>query len=179
MLKKSLITLSSILFATTASAQSDIYGRCAEAIDAENVELVVELANTMQRFNQHPARKIEAAEACVSEARGAPVRFDRATGDFIDQGEYEVMIEANEANRLAQEATQEAAQSQRMQARALVQSRRETNQQLIALGIYNSCTELFNGDQISAMTNEACLNSFRANGHPNHPSLWLYQADQN
>ena len=43
------------------------------------------------------------------------------------------------------------------------------NEQTVSDGVYLSCQELYRQNQMSAMTNQSCIDAFRVNGHPSLP----------
>lgn len=43
------------------------------------------------------------------------------------------------------------------------------NQETVANKVYTACLELHDKSEVSAMTNQSCIETFRANGHPSLP----------
>lgn len=155
-----------VLLCGPVLGQASIYDRCITAIGAGDLDIVSELAATIQRFNAIPANELDRATQCVSQAMNELMRFDAASGNFISAEVYDEELnkrrEAYEA-RIVEQERRRAAQLERQM---LVEIRQEINRSLIAADIFEACTDLYAVDKSRAVLNSLCVDSFNVNGHP-------------
>jgi len=161
-----LVFILSFIACSKAYAQESIYDRCAAAVEQGNAELVAELATSIRRFNSHPIQQLELAELCVSFAEEKQVSFDSGTGRFVDAAQLEQQRqsqgEAYEQRRIAEEERRLAREARE----AAVAAAAILNEFLVTGGVYLACLALYDRDEVMAMTNTNCIQSFRAYGHP-------------
>ena len=162
-----ILTFVLLVLSGQALAQESIYDRCVAAVDDENLPKTKELAATIKRFSNYSARDLPKAEKCISYAEGTDLMFDYKSQKFQPKGQVlekrENTAKAYQDKVKAEQALKEIERKRREALRKLG----ELNKTRISEGVYNACVALFNQDEISAMTNDTCIKSFSANGHPN------------
>ena len=160
------------------SAKADIFADCAAAIEQGDAETIRSLSERMQRFNTIDVRNWKLAEKCVSAALESPYRYIPTSGTFVEEKQYQAEIERQESEKAAKMEAARKREAERMaqlqaeaELKAKLRMRAEAienlNRRLIAEDIQSVCKELYSQDLASAMTNAVCVDSFRANGHPN------------
>jgi hypothetical protein len=163
------------------SANAGVFEDCQTAVESGDAATAKQLSEVIARFNTVPSPTDQVLGAdCFTFALGEPYVFSILLGAFVPGGaEAAILLEkqkelaaqqeeeerrAKEEERIAKEQ-QELAQ-QRAKIAAEEERVREERERLVMLAAYAACLELFERDQVSALTNERCLQFFLVNALP-------------
>lgn len=140
----------------TSDVLSDLADQCLAAVAAGDTSAFQEVAEAIKlRQDVFNTDARERAEACLSEGYGEPWEYWFGSSSFEPTAAIEARIEAhNDAKAAARQA----------EAKAVADEAENTEK--IATLVYLSCSNLFAQDQIAAMTNQLCVDTFLANGLP-------------
>lgn len=146
-----------------AWALEDIAERCESALssgDRAAFEAVVDAIRPRKDVFDIDARK--RVEACLSQGFGEPWEYSFPDRAWLSVAEAQGRLADREAaeDAAAQKEAESAAEAARQE------RMREENAQRVAELVYTSCVVLLDRDEIAAMTNQVCVESFLANGLP-------------
>lgn len=140
----------------------DIYERCSAAREAGDTDTVVDLAETIQRFTTHPAVRERSAELCVTAAKGYRVQLDLATGAFLNDTQYEALLE----ERTVEAETKSAGAPQAIINATTAVAAKEASRLAVMKHTVDACRELYDRDWVQAMTSNVCQPVFMELGLP-------------
>lgn len=156
---------------TASPEQHELAQRCLSALEAGDnttAKIAAEQIEQWRALFDMPLRR--AATKCLSEFHGEPWAYFDALGRF--SSEERAKAETEEAKQRADRmAAIETLKTRiRLEMEAARASYDQENAQAVLLGTYEACEQLFESSQQAAMTNELCVSSFRAFGHPDMPT---------
>lgn len=140
----------------SADVLSDLADECQAALskgDSAAFHQVAEAIKLRQDVFNTDAR--ERAEACLSEGYGEPWEYWFGSSSFEPTAAIEARIKAHSDAKAAAR-----------QAEAKAVADEAENAERVATLVYLSCSNLFAQDQVAAMTNQLCVDTFLANGLP-------------
>lgn len=146
-----------------AAALEAVAERCEAALasgDPTDFEAVVDAIRLRKDVFDIDARK--RVEACLSEGFGEPWEYSFPESEWLSVAE----AKARAADREAAKAAAAQALADADAAAAQAAADRQVNAERVATLVYLSCTDLLARDQVAAMTNPVCVDSFLANGLP-------------
>lgn len=147
----------------SSDALSDLADRCLAEVAAGNIPAFEETAEAIKKrkdvFNTD-AR--ERAEDCLSQGYGEPWEYWFPSSSFEPTAAIAARIRAVEEAK----AAERAAEAQAAIDAAKAEVERSGNAAKVAQLVYASCTTLLRDDEVAAMTNQLCVESFLSNGLP-------------
>ena len=173
--------------ALVSSASADIYSDCEDALSRGDDAAVQEMVSRIRTFGYVPVRRQTAANICVSEGMGREMVFQLGLGQFIPLEEYEEIRSQEAAAQAAREEEAAALQAIEEDRAKAVNARicelqevlAETDQTLqqaeaarqdrridTLAATIQECSEWFNNDPRSALTNDICNSIFVSGGLP-------------
>lgn len=146
-----------------AASLGELVDRCeAAAKSGDQVEFGSVEGEVRALRNVFDTARIAALEECLTDGSGETWFYHPPSAKFMTQTEYEVSYRiAEEAKRRTADAEAKA----RAEARDLAKSKADNASRVAAL-VYASCNTLFRSDQVAAMTNQLCVESFLTSGLP-------------
>lgn len=157
--------------ATASPEQHEVVQKCLLAIEAgdmSSAQIATEQIEQWRALFDMPLRR--AAAKCLSEFHGEPWAYFDALGRFSSEERAKTEAE-NAKQRAARMAALDTLKNRiRLEMEAARAAFDQENAEAILLGTYKACEQLFDTSQQTAMTNELCVSSFRAFGHPDMPS---------
>ncbi|MBF9058163.1 hypothetical protein HKCCSP123_03115 [Rhodobacterales bacterium HKCCSP123] len=165
------VAMTCALLPVVAHAQSPFrtVSACLEALDGGDAEAAQRMANEILTWDNVISVVERDAEQCLTAVFGEEYRFVSSLG-FATEAEIDEFQVEQEALRAEQEIRQSEA-ALRGLLRSLNALYEGTNENLVATSVYEACLNLSEIDPDRAFTNDACINSFRQNGHPELPSF--------
>lgn len=146
-----------------AQSLKDLADQCDMAVSSENKSAFSEISGKLKKrqdvFDTAVRTRIE---DCLSIGYGEPWEYDWPSGSFMSSSAVAAKLQAakDEKARKARAATAAA------KAEADLQAAKDRNAARVAQLVYSSCATLLLDDQVAAMTNQLCVESFLANGLP-------------
>lgn len=142
---------------------SDLADQCMTAIEAGDTSAFEVAAEAIKKrsdvFNTEARKK---AEACLSQGYGEIWVYDFPASRFMTSQKVLEGLAAANAAKLAK-AMEEV---ERELAAADLAHRKAENAERVATLVYGACTTLLARDEVEAMTNQLCVDSFLTNGLP-------------
>jgi hypothetical protein len=159
-----IVALSVLPCIASADVLSDLADQCMSAVEAGDDAAFSETAEAIKKrkdvFNTEAREK---AEECLGLGYGEPWMYHFPTSRFMSVAQYDASFKiAEEAKRRTAESEEQAAAKAAEQKAAKAE-----NAERVATMVYVACTTLLARDQVAAMTNQLCVESFLANGLPN------------
>lgn len=154
--KLSIVLVLCILPGNPASALTDIAEQCEAALasgDLAEMEAVLEAVRPRRDVNEIAPRK--RVEVCLSEAFGEPWEYSFPEREWLPVSEAEARLEARRDAKRAEKRSAAKTEADRLE-----------NIDRVATLVYASCSTLFARDQVAAMTNQLCVETFLDNGLP-------------
>jgi hypothetical protein len=147
----------------SADVLSELADQCMASVEAGDEAAFAEAAEAIKKrkdvFNTEAREK---AEKCLGLGYGEPWMYHFPTSRFMSVAQYDVTFKiAEEAKRRTAESDEQAAATAAQQKAAKAE-----NAERVATMVYVACTTLLARDQVTAMTNQLCVESFLANGLP-------------
>lgn len=145
-----------LLLCGPASALEALADRCDAALEADDraaFDAVVEAVRPRKDVFDIEVRK--RVEACLSRGLGEPWEYSFPESAWLPVAEAQAR----------QKARGDAARAEALSA-ADAEARRMENIKRVATMIYQSCSALLSRDQVAAMTNQLCVDTFLENGLP-------------
>jgi hypothetical protein len=155
----SLFLPSALLAETMATLAAD----CMLAVEAGDDDAFTTKAAAMQqRKDTFDTMAMAMAEQCLSQGYGEPWIYYSPAGAFMSVADREARLQAGA------DARQRAAKAEatRLEDAAFSEAARKANSERVSAMVYTSCAILLSRDQIGAMTNAICVESFLTNGLP-------------
>lgn len=158
--------LASALFvpmAAAGSALGDLADTCMAAIEANDGAAFQTAAEAlMHRKDVFDTDALRKAEKCLSLGFGEPWEYWFPADEFQSRAAIDARIAAtaDAKNRKVQEEADAKANAERLAAE------RQANAERVANMVYVACSITLKRDQVAAMTNSVCVESFLANGLP-------------
>lgn len=153
------VAVAGLLLAGLASpshALNDLAERCEEALQSGDriafEEVVTALRPRKDVFATAARKRVE---KCLSEGFGEPWAYSFPDSAWLSVSEAEARMTARQEANLAQERAKDYDEAQR-----------KANVERVWMMVYASCSTLLERDQVAAMTNALCVNSFLENGLP-------------
>lgn len=162
MTRLAITSVAALLAMATSAWADDIYDRCSAARNSGDTETVAQLAETLERFTTHPAARERTAELCVTAAKGYRVHLDLASGKFLNDEEYEALLEKRQRESTA---TKVAAQDLR-ELEATIREHKDAARMTVMRRTVDACRELYSRDWVVAMTSDVCQPIFMELGLP-------------
>lgn len=156
---RSAILVSFLLtFSMSAEAEglNDIAEKCESALssgDPAAMEAVLEAVRPRRDVNEVASRK--RVEACLSKGFGEPWEYSFPEREWLSVADAQARLQAKRDAKANEE-----------RAKAQSEADRAANASRVAELVYSSCTALFRRDQVAAMTNELCVETFLRVGLP-------------
>lgn len=129
-------------------------------------EAAAELLTWRSVFNM-PVRQI--GVECLTIGYGEPWAYADELGRFasvVEREQQRVEREKRQAEREAENREAAAAVARQRAAEDAARAERNQAREDVAGAVYIACAKLFARDEISALTNQVCVDSFFANGLP-------------
>ena len=175
------LTMMTAVIPTASEAspeQHALVQQCILALEANDAPAAKSAAEEIKQWRalfDMPLRR--EATKCLSAVYGEPWAYFDALGRFAS--EKNATAERAEAELRADrmEAVQSLKERIRSEMAASVAAYDQKNAETVFLGTHLACQQLFESSEQAAMTNEACISSFRAFGHPDMPSKPVFTAD--
>lgn len=147
----------------TADVLSDLADQCSAALLAGDDASFQAAADAIRdQKNVFNTVAIKQAEKCLSEGFGEPWEYWFPDSEFVSSAEVFSRVAAqDEAKQQKREAAVAA-----WAAAELNEANRKANAARVAQLVYRSCGTLLADDEVAAMTNEICVESFLTNGLP-------------
>lgn len=148
-----------------AAAQSpaDLADQCDAAVaSGDRTAFTAVASKVVQLRNVFDTDARTRLEDCLTDGYGEPWEYDWPAGAFMSSAAVEAKLREAEVQK-GREARAAAAAAQ---AEADLQAAKVRNANRIAALVYSSCSTLFDRDQVAAMTNQLCVDSFLSNGLP-------------
>ncbi|RBW58709.1 hypothetical protein [Ruegeria sp. A3M17] len=166
----STFTIAALVFATTATAQSDAVrqqiedaiGSCTAGSSGKLLRDLSRKWGTREQYSELFAS--HDAITCYSDHLGKEAKFLSSSGTYAVSTYVEKETMLQKEARLEKEKREE--QRRRDTLKAADEARKAANVALVNGKVYRACVELSEKDPIAAYTNELCVNSFKANGDP-------------
>lgn len=156
---------------SAAPVRSDVLGDlaadCMQAVQTQDEAAFDRLSSAIMKrkdiFNT-PSREL--AEECLSLGFKEPWEYNYPAGQFMSSASSEARLKAaaDARSQKAQDAARRVAEEARQEAE------RKANAARVATLVYVSCSTLLARDEVAAMTNALCVDSFLANGLPVQPN---------
>lgn len=147
----------------SADVLSDLADQCQAALSKGDTAAFQKAAEAIKRrkdvFNTD-AR--ERAEDCLSKGYGEPWEYWFPSSSFEPTAAIEARMKSVEEAK----AAERAAEAQAVIDAAKAEVARNANATRVAQLVYASCSTLLQDDQVAAMTNQICVESFLTNGLP-------------
>lgn len=154
-----------VLTAGYASAQSleDLADQCEAAVSAaDQVKFDDVASRIIKRQDVFDTALRERLEDCLTDGHGEPWEYDWPAGAFMSSAAVEAKLREAEVEK----GRKARAAAQAAQAEADLQTAKARNAARVAELVYASCSALLVDNQVAAMTNQLCVESFLANGLP-------------
>lgn len=146
-----------------ADALSDLADRCEAALAAGDDAGFRAAADAIrQRKDVFNVEARKRAEACLSTGYGESWEYWFPSESFEPRAAIDARIAATAAARQAEQDAEAAAEATAAQAEA----DRQANAARVAALVYVACSELLDRDEVAALTNPVCVDSFLASGLP-------------
>ncbi len=173
-----LITTASPTTSVASPEQHALVRECITAVEANDIPAAKSAAEQIKQWRalfDMPLRR--EATKCLSAVYGEPWAYFDALGRFTS--EKNATVERAEAKLRADrmEAVETLKARIRSEMAASMAAYDQKNEETVLLGTHLACQQLFESSEQAAMTNEACISSFRAFGHPDMPSKPVFTAD--
>ena len=181
MLLLRLFALTASLAVTSEAAAADVYTDCTEAMQSGDIERARSSGETILRLNSFSSAVDKATvAACLTFAFGEEYIFSPRSGRFLSTTQEARMIEeqrqrdaadaAQIASRVAANEARRRKEEEQLQAeRALaakVEKERRDRELAVWRRVMEACSEIFEDDPNSALTNRICLDLFLQVGLP-------------
>lgn len=142
---------------------SDLADQCLAAVAGGNTSAFEQAAEAIKKrkdvFNTDARQR---AEDCLSRGYGEPWEYWFPSSSFEPTAAIQARIKAVEETKTAERE----AEAQAVIDAAKAEVARTANAARVAELVYGSCKILLRDDEIAAMTNQLCVDSFLANGLP-------------
>lgn len=164
------VTLTTIFLFTSlvvASAETlgELADRCMMAVTANDEMAFQDAAEALkQRQDVFDTAARVKAEQCLSSGYGEPWEYWFPSDSFEPSAAIAARIKATADAKAADRQAKADAEA----AAAQKEADRKSNAERVAALVYGSCATLLARDEVEAMTNQICVESFLANGLPSH-----------
>jgi hypothetical protein len=146
-----------------AERLADLASQCQDAVQAGNAAAFEAIASEIVKYqNVFDTALNKAVVDCLSQGSGEPWEYDWPSGEFKSSADVVAGLRAADAAEAAK--ARKAAEARRLAADLAVA--REENAARVATLVYAACSTLLDRDQVAAMTNPVCIESFLASGLP-------------
>lgn len=156
---------------TASTEQHELVQKCLSALKAGDTPTAWSAAEQIKQWRALFDMSLrQQAAKCLSELHREPWAYFDALGRFASEqtAETETAEAKQRADRMA--ALEKLKTKIRLEMEAARAAYGQENAQAVLLGTYEACEQLFESSKQAAMTNELCVSSFRAFGHPDMPT---------
>lgn len=147
----------------SASILGDLADECMVAVEANDDVAFKAAADAIRkRSDVFDTKALLRAEECLSRGYGEPWEYWLPASAFMTSAEVQNRLAGVAADKAAKALSEALAKV----AAERVEAERIANAARVAEMVYASCSTLLGQDQVAAMTNPTCVDSFLANGLP-------------
>lgn len=144
---------------STALAQSDreLINKCFTALAGQDGQVIGETVDAVKNLeNIALLRDRMDAATCITQATGEPWQYYPDLNRLIPSS----LVSSINDIKSAPEDAKKAFEAE--------------NSEVIAQSVYKACAQLYERDEVSALSNQTCINTFTVNGHPSLPPKHEY-----
>lgn len=153
-----------------AFGEMELAEKCRAAVAAGDDAAFKAAADELLKLRHvFDTKAVSIASECLTTGFGTEWGYSYPKGRFVSQDELDAEEKAAEEAKAATDRAIAAARAEadaEAAALAAVEAEHRANAQRVAELVYTSCATLLERDQVAAMTNATCIDSFLLNGLP-------------